>query len=430
MKISKYNVFIPYNNALFIYNTLWNTVLVIKKDKVKDWGIGYIQKYEVPPIDVDTINILKEKRIIISDHIDEINLIQEKLSHTNLDESRYTMIIVPTLKCNFRCWYCYENHEQKKMMSAIDLEKIKSLVYKIIQTKNNLKTFDIQFFGGEPMIGYNKIVKPTLLFLKPILDAAKIKLTVAFTTNGYFFTKENLSFLRSYNLDNLQITFDGNKQRHNDVRFSYKGEDTFGIILNNVKMALALGIHVTVRLNISEETCLNVSDFLNNFESISSKDRQFLLFSIQKVWQASSTIENKIIYIVERIRKRGFECVSYYSSPSSIWNTCYSDKVNQITINPEGEIFKCTARDFDKGNEGILKANGEIEWKDMYYKRLKSTPLENSECRKCPILPICVGGCSQHRLENSDNNTCTMQRTQEDKIIYARNVLSEKLVIK
>ena len=189
MKISKYNVFIPYSNALFIYNTLWNTVFVIKKDKVKIWGIEYIQKYEIPPIDANAINVLKEKKIIIPDHIDELNLIQEKLSRAKLDESRYTMIIVPILKCNFRCWYCYENHEHKRMMSANDLEKIELLVYKIIQTKNNLKTFDIQFFGGEPMIGYNKIVKPTLIFLKPILDAAKIKMTVGITTNGYFFYK-------------------------------------------------------------------------------------------------------------------------------------------------------------------------------------------------------------------------------------------------
>ena len=43
MKISRYNVFIPYNNVLFIYNTLWNTVLVIKKDKAKDWGIDSVK---------------------------------------------------------------------------------------------------------------------------------------------------------------------------------------------------------------------------------------------------------------------------------------------------------------------------------------------------------------------------------------------------
>ena len=75
MKISRYNVFIPYNNALFIYNT----VLVIKKDKAKDWGIDSVKNSKIPVIDVDSINVLKEKKVIISDHIDEINLIQEKL---------------------------------------------------------------------------------------------------------------------------------------------------------------------------------------------------------------------------------------------------------------------------------------------------------------------------------------------------------------
>lgn len=79
MKISRYNVFIPYNNALFIYNTLWNTVLVIKKDKAKDWGIDSVKNSKIPVIDVDSINVLKEKKVIISDHIDKINLIQEKL---------------------------------------------------------------------------------------------------------------------------------------------------------------------------------------------------------------------------------------------------------------------------------------------------------------------------------------------------------------
>ena len=57
MKISRYNVFIPYNNALFIYNTLWNTVLVIKKDKAKDWGIDSVKKSKIPVIDVDSINV-------------------------------------------------------------------------------------------------------------------------------------------------------------------------------------------------------------------------------------------------------------------------------------------------------------------------------------------------------------------------------------
>ena len=79
MKISRYNVFIPYNNVLFICNTLWHTVLVIKKDKAKDWGIDSVKNSKIPVIDVDSINVLKEKKVIISDHIDEINLIQEKL---------------------------------------------------------------------------------------------------------------------------------------------------------------------------------------------------------------------------------------------------------------------------------------------------------------------------------------------------------------
>lgn len=431
MKISRYNILIPHNKAIFIYNTLWNTLLVIKEEDKKKWGIEDIIKHNLPTINEERINVFEKKKIIIPDNVDEISIVKNKLMHTIQDDTKFSMIIIPTLSCNFRCWYCYENHEHKKMMDEVDIKKIIELTKKIIHSNKRIEVFDLQFFGGEPMLGFNKVIKPILVSIKSILDENKIKMTVGLTTNGYLFNKEKIIFLRKHNLENLQITLDGNKKRHNNVRYSYRGENTFDIIINNIKLAISNEVIVTVRLNISEETNLNVNEFLDPFRCINYENRKKLFFSIQKVWQAPEYLEDKIIHIVEEIRNNGFMCASYYSSPSSIWNTCYSDKQNQITINPEGKIYKCTARDFDKQDiEGVLKENGDVEWEKRYYKRMLVSPLDNKECQECSIFPICIGGCSQKRIESSNNAKCILSKTSEDKIIYAKKVLAEKIYIK
>ncbi len=291
------------------------------------------------------------------------------------------------------------------------------------------KQHKFQFFGGEPLLCFKTVIKPLLEKYKAHNRLQNVPLLIGITTNGHLISKEIIQFLSQFNIGAFQITIDGNKEQHNSVRYSRKGEDTYSRIISNIKDCLGHQIHIVLRLNISNETHIDVEKLLADFVDVEKTD--YLCFSIHKVWQADDSVHNKIENIVNLIRQKGYKCASYFSRPTSICNTCYADKNNHLVINPHGKIFKCTARNFsDNQIEGYLEANGRIKWLPLHYQRAEATPLNNASCRECKILPICIGGCSQKIIEHDNKDSCILGMSEEDKEQYALRVYNECLNLK
>ncbi len=422
MKKSKYVVLIPYKYAIIIYNTLWNTsILIHQKDKDK-WGLKYsLNKFDI--IDARLLRVLKEKKMIIEDNVDEIQMIREQLAKTNNVSNIFELTVIPTLACNFSCWYCYENHDNKDRITKAEIDSIIKMLQRKTQNSPLITNLRIQFFGGEPLLCYNSVMVPLLRLANGYLS--DVKITVGITTNGYFLTEEKIIFLKQYGLKTVQITIDGNKERHNNIRFSYQGEDSYARIIHNIKLCIKHGVYVVVRINISEDTNLDVERLLLDFKELRNNS-EFINFSIHKVWQSSDNVYEIIEEIVKAIRDNGYNCSSYFTHPSSIWETCYADKPNHIVINPKGEIFKCTARNFCPNQiEGYLQEDGLIKWTPLHEKRKSITPIDSQECLACSIFPICIGGCSQRLLEKNNDIGCQM--SEEEKVDYARKVLFDKI---
>lgn len=91
---------------------------------------------------------------------------------------------------------------------------------------------------------------------------------------------------------------------------------------------------------------------------------------------------------------------------------CYADYKNSCVINYNGDIFKCTARDFNKQEKiGHLSSSGEIIFtnsiEDHFNARFKKT------CIDCKLLPIC-SICTQVHKE-SDANQCPKIISEKEK---------------
>lgn len=86
-------------------------------------------------------------------------------------------------------------------------------------------------------------------------------------------------------------------------------------------------------------------------------------------------------------------------------------------------MFKCTARDYKTENrEGVLTEKGTIQWNDNFQKRMYETRFSNKPCLECKILPLCNGGCSQHRLEQQGKEYCIYNGNENSKL----EVIKEK----
>jgi len=429
MKESCYNLFIiDGGNKSIIYNTLWNNVILIKSKDIGKWGIKDLYHIDVGEIADKYKSILKEKKIIIDDDVDELVCIEEEYNKIKYDDSSFSIFVMPTLGCNFSCWYCYENHSSNEKISTQGILNIIDFTRKILNRNNKIQKIELNFFGGEPLLYFKAVMQPLIEKISHLTSDYGVRLLISITSNGYLLTDRIISFLKGYELASIQITLDGNKERHNQVRNTSRGDDTYSVIVSNVRKCVSVGLPVSLRLNISEETDLNVEDLLADFSDL-GESKPLLRFSVYKVWQAPDTLNPRIFEIIKKIRNNGFYCSSYYTTSSSIKNLCYADKENEIVVSPDGNVFKCTARDFKAGlADGRLKDGGEIEWTSNHKERQVLSPLNNKECRRCRILPICIGGCSQNILEHNDSDTCILGMDDEMKMEYAKRVLYERLV--
>lgn len=100
------------------------------------------------------------------------------------------------------------------------------------------------------------------------------------------------------------------------------------------------------------------------------------------------------------IKDKGFN-VSVKYAPNNVKEFCYADKRNSAVINYNGDIYKCTARDFKRENRlGYITEEGQLIWENNSLENRMNSKFKNKPCLLCSILPICNGGCTQHALEH------------------------------
>ncbi|WP_134790028.1 SPASM domain-containing protein, partial [Flavobacterium psychrophilum] len=108
----------------------------------------------------------------------------------------------------------------------------------------------------------------------------------------------------------------------------------------------------------------------------------------------------------------------------TVRSSCYADKRNHATLNYNGDVFKCTARDLEsKSKEGYLNEEGIIEWNEKFEDRMDSK-FKNPPCLKCSILPICNGGCSQQAIEHKGIEYCVYNFDENRKLDIIKDKFS------
>lgn len=428
MKLSKYNIFIEHKNKILGYNSLYGSCVVLDKQIYSTLlNCNPTDTFSLASQNEMVYQILLKDKFIIDDNIDELLIVKSTIDKTNNDDSVFQIIINPTLNCNFRCWYCYETHLGGTEMSPETIKMTIQYIKHVLDTNMHLKKIKIDWFGGEPLLHFKKVIQPILSEANSYAAKKKVEMCSNFTTNGYLINEEILYICAQNSVKHFQITLDGHRDRHNQVRFTKLGVNTYDRIIENIILCVKRKFQITVRINISTDTKADTLAILDSFEILDEEDKKYLSFSIHKVWQENDSVNCDVDMVVSQIRSKGFRCVSLATYPNSIVNTCYADKKNQVIVNYDGGIFKCTARDFTEQNcEGKLNDNGNIQWKENHYEREKMNVFNYQECKECSIMPLCNAGCSQKKLEHS-LDYCIYDHDPLRKLEFAKKVLLEKL---
>ncbi len=410
MKVSFYNIFFTYEDKIIGYNSISDNFIILEQilyDLYKS-SISENRIQDLPNYHETFYNDLLSNGFVIEDSKDELELIKNISYETDFNEENFELIINPTMNCNFKCWYCYETHIKKSKMTEDTIKNIIKYVENIlVEKKGKLKNFKLDWFGGEPLLYFQSTILPLLENIVPKMKDNDINFSSNFTTNGLLINQNILDLCKKYRVNLFQITLDGHRDRHNKVRYISKTKGSYDEIVNNIKLCLKNNFFVSIRINISEETVKDLLKIIDDFKDISENEKQYMSFSFHEVWQEEKNLTVDISEIVDIYRGNGFICSYKGERSASIKNSCYADKLNQAVINYNGEVFKCTARDFNsESKEGILNSEGTITWNDKFQKRIYDLRFKNKPCLECKILPICNGGCSQHKLEHEGKDYC------------------------
>ncbi|WP_181390662.1 radical SAM/SPASM domain-containing protein [Sphingobacterium athyrii] len=428
MKFSRFNTTVAYTDKFVLYNALQNQFLYINPliKELIDASRDHDEFAGLEKLHPSLFEALHKKGFIVEDDYDEFRevvAIREQVDLKN--ETFFHLTINPTMNCNFSCWYCYESHEKKSKMESETIEKIKVLIENKINATSKIERFHIAWFGGEPFLYFDRVIMPIIQFASEHCSKFGVKFDNGFTTNGFLINRANVNALKPFDITNFQITLDGGREEHNSVRFVNDKRGSYDEIVSNIKLLCAHQRKTTLRINYTKKNLPSVANIAQDFLDMPIKDRDYLSITFHKVWQEENTeiLKDTVSSLIKYFRGKGLNAL-IGGLPDNLRNSCYADKNNHAVINYNGELFKCTARDFKSGNsEGFIDENGSLIWNETYYKRLDAK-FKNKPCLSCSILPICNGGCSQVALENMDKDYCVYNFDENSK----KRVVLEKFL--
>lgn len=392
-----------------IYNYLWDKSIFMVNDLkiVIDRYINQIDQLEL--LHKELYFALRENHMIVTDSEMEmanaIKMISAKLS----SDSTLQVTINPTMDCNLRCWYCYETHGRGTSMSKEVVDSIYKFFYHKI--KQNVKDVRLSFFGGEPFIHATQMTLPMAKEIVCICKEFRKNVSLHFTTNGTLLTSDIIEKIAALEVSTIfQIAFDGGKEFHNKTK-SWSKIDTYERTLNNINCLINNHMQVVVRCNYTSENIKSFMNLIEDIDKLECNDKRLIRITFQRIWQEkdSENLFEQVNAVHEYAKSFGYN--SDIAVNACINTYCYADYDNSFVFNYNGDVFKCTARDFDQKHKiGAIMKDGSIQYiRDNYTENIRF----KVACKSCSILPICTI-CSQAHIENK-SELCSSKISEEDK---------------
>lgn len=369
--------------------------------------------------------------MIIDINYDEDMLLSYLFNNYLSKNKTLLVIMIPSELCNFNCKYCYEEKDSNVMSDEILNGSINFI--KIIVEENSYKSVQIEWFGGEPTLFENLIIK-FLNLLKYILP--DIVITSSMTTNGYLLDYDMFNRFLNNGIVRYQITLDCFAETHDKLRVTKDNEKTWDVIYNNLKVIknIEKDFNIILRINYNELMLDEIFNFLLfiknelgnkfiihlhpiiNFDETKDFTHEMCDPSISELAKFplfEFIAENEVISDIPLL---------YTSFGSQI---CYAAKPNSFVIDSKGIIRKCTvALNKDYNEVGIIRDR--YNFNINLFKLAKWTEINfnNNRCNRCSCLPTCNGthGCplkivSKAKEERGCNININLAEAYIDKII-------------
>jgi uncharacterized protein len=397
MKSSFYTYYYQQEGKYYIYHQISSALLEVEEDLFRA-----LHENQVTHIPQDIQKTLTAKGFLVGDDVREVDAINEANRMKRYESKVMRLTLMPTMACNFSCWYCYENHHASRMTQEAR-DAVARFIKKEVEEKN-LKAVMLDWFGGEPLLCFDTVMEPLARDIKQWCEEHEVQFVHAITTNGALITPEMALKMAEVRLNDFQITLDGGQEFHNKTRFNKAMPDSFSVIVRNIHTLCRCipDVSITVRINYTVENFDSIRSILDVFDE---DVRSHLVIFPRVVWQEANKIEG-VETLVEDLKREAAEMgYRIYAALSACRNctTCYTENMEQFLVNYDLRVYKCTARDFDGKNAvGVIGQDGTFHPNELFKKfHDLPSPILDAQCQACRYLPSCMNRhvCLQKKLE-------------------------------
>lgn len=449
MKMSKYN-FYTYDEQgnLLIYNFLtgFQSLSKIMKNDVEMFKQFFLTKSDIRnshyEIHEETIKHLRKVGILVDGDIDE-SIIYDAKQYEEIYNTKLTLTIFPTGKCNFRCPYCFEASQcfpRKEMTTQAQNAMVKFVQKQIPDSR----AVHVSWFGGEPLLAPEIIKHLSNKFIQICSEWHK-PYSADMVTNGYMLDAEMFDMLYKLKVYDYMITIDGFREQHDKQRLTVDGKGSYDVIINNLlkirdnkQYRFA---NILIRINMTTGFLEKLDDFVNYIASLFVDDRRFKFMFVPVVKFSGSTFPDDDICtshqeVFERLSKN-----DVYRSELTLdepelceiipQQKCPAALKNSYVITPDLSVYKCNAHyDFESNKIGKINFKGDLEIDKLLHMKwyllrriIQKVPESCKECCYFPCCPNIDTGCPVSYLKATPEKAfCPMKDLD-----YKRNIVKSIL---
>jgi len=415
-KMGGYNIVLDINSGSIhsVDATAFDAIITLESREKKDAGAELKSKY--PELtDKDITELFKEIEDLKNCgklYTSDLYVLQKKKQIPSLK----ALCMNIAHACNMRCTYCFAGRgEYGGDEGIMSFEVGKLAVDFLIEHSEGRKNLDIDFFGGEPLLGWG-VVKDIVFYARSVEQENDKKFRFTLTTNGLLLDDEIIEFTNR-EMHNVVLSLDGRPEINDKHRLLPDGNGSYDKVLQNFEKIVAArqGKGYYIRGTYTSQNKDFVNDILHiadlGFEEISlepavTKPNAPLGFTNDDLDKLSSQYEFLAAQMLNRKNEgRGFSF--YHFNLDLSGGPCIHKRIagcgvgtEYMAVTPSGKLYPCHQfigdEQFILGDVHQGVSNGKLREQfnemDIY---------SRAECRDCWARFYCSGGCAANAFNDT-----------------------------
>jgi uncharacterized protein len=408
---SAYNVFVERGKVVWACNTRSGAFARLTREQYRSVE-GFLAGQRPETDDTDTASLyhgLVRGQFLIPADLVEMEMLKVRNHLTRFSARGMGMVIAPTLRCNFKCPYCYVDRNANKM-SADARERVKRFFDRRLNEKTKAS---VCWTGGDPSLALDAVSELSESFIRSC-EEKESTYDAVMITNGYLLDRAMLDVVQRSQIQALQITFDGGRDFHDRTRCLAGGRPTYDRIMDNVAAAHE-EVEINVRINVDGRNRRSVDSVLGDLVARGLGGTQVgVYFAHVQAMNAQGEAHKDECLSTEEYARLEPQLIAralslglqHCGNPlrRQLGSFCGANSNNHFVIDSKARLQKCyddlghadtqgIGYIDEDGGEVIDKQTNLLHW-------ISWDPFEFAECRSCKVLPMCMGGCSYHVIRN------------------------------